>query len=534
MAVSDVVIMGGGLAGLSLALQLKREAPELGVRVLEKSTFPVTEATHKVGESTVELASRYFTHTLGLQEHLRQSQLPKFGLRFFFGSGRIENRLEVGGSDFPPTPSYQLDRGRFENYLSTRCREQGVELLDGARVDALVVSESEHPHQITYSHDGKTSTVSAKWLVDASGRASLLKRKLDLRKPSPHKASAVWFRVDKEIKIDDWSSEPDWREGHEGAKARWFSTNHFMGKGYWVWLIPLASGSTSVGVVVDEQLHPITSLSSLDKTRQWLEEHEPQCASQIFKPGVEVQDFAALKNYSHDCRRVYSSKRWYLTGESGVFLDPFYSPGSDFIAVGNTFISSLILDDYRGKNIRSKTRFLNNLFLSLAGRTMEIFEGQYPIFGHPQVMPTKIVWDFATYWVFMAYLFFQEKLDKPAEIALVSEDITRIGEVNSHMQSLFRSAAEKIPPREIAARVDFLSISYLAELNRELSMEVQPQRFSDVTRAKVDKLERFASEICRTLGAASGAPGLCYKEIEPGEELSRFFTQVGLSVAVSK
>ena len=165
---------------------------------------------------------------------------------------------------------------------------------------------------------------------------------------------------------------------------------------------------------------------------------------------------------------------------------------------------------------------------------MEIFEGQYPIFGHPQVMPTKIVWDFATYWVFMAYLFFQEKLDKPAETALVGEEISRIGEVNSHMQSLFRSATETIPPVEISARVDFLSIGYLAELNRDLSVEVQPERFPDVMREKVDKLERFASEMCRALGAASGRPGLTYKEVAPATELSPFFTQLCLSVAVSK
>jgi len=526
---SEVVILGGGLAGLSLALQLKMEAPELGVSVLEKSRFPVSEATHKVGESTVELASRYFAQTLGLEEHLRRSQLPKFGLRFFFGAGPIENRLELGGSDFPPTPSYQLDRGRFENFLSTRCLEHGVELLDGARVDEVEVSESA-PHYITFRRGGETSTLSAKWLVDASGRASILKRKLDLREPSPHKGSAVWFRVDKELKIDDWTANSAWNEGHRGAKARWYSTNHLMGEGYWVWLIPLASGSTSVGVVVDEELHPVSSLSSLEKTQAWMEKHEPQAASRIFSSEVAVQDFGALKNYSHGCRRVYSSKRWYLTGEAGVFLDPFYSPGSDFIAISNTFISHLITNDHRGENIRSKTRFFNNLFLSLAGRTMEIFQDQYPIFGHPQVMSTKIVWDFATYWVFPAYLFFQDKLDKPGEMASVGEELNRIGEVNSFMQTLFQNSASKIPARDLSGRVDFLSIPFLAELNRELSADTD---FVNAVRDKVQKLEGFASEMSQALGAASGIPNLTYKEVPPTNELTGFFAQIGLPVAVS-
>jgi len=34
-----------------------------------------------------------------------------------------------------------------------------------------------------------------------------------------------------------------------------------------------------------------------------------------------------------------------LTGEAGAFLDPFYSPGSDYIAMANTFITDLIVRD---------------------------------------------------------------------------------------------------------------------------------------------------------------------------------------------
>ena len=62
----DVVIMGGGLAGLTLALQLKGRFPDLAVLVLERRKHPVPHATHKVGESSVEIGAHYFDTVLGL------------------------------------------------------------------------------------------------------------------------------------------------------------------------------------------------------------------------------------------------------------------------------------------------------------------------------------------------------------------------------------------------------------------------------------------------------------------------------------
>ena len=76
--ITDVIIAGGGLAGLGLAHQLISKRPELNIVVLERNTFPVDDTTAKVGESTVEIASRYLCHTLGLSEHFKDKHLQKF------------------------------------------------------------------------------------------------------------------------------------------------------------------------------------------------------------------------------------------------------------------------------------------------------------------------------------------------------------------------------------------------------------------------------------------------------------------------
>ena len=134
--VHDVVILGGGLAALTLSLQLKQRMPQLDIVVLERRSHPVPHAAHKVGESSVEIAAHYFGHVLGLRSYLERAQLKKFGFRFFFSEGvhDLTQVTELGASTFLPTQSYQLDRGILENDLAVMTRERGVDYRDGTLV----------------------------------------------------------------------------------------------------------------------------------------------------------------------------------------------------------------------------------------------------------------------------------------------------------------------------------------------------------------------------------------------------------------
>lgn len=82
----DVVICGGGLAGLTLARQLKLQKPDLSIVVLDKMTSPLPEAKFKVGESTVEVGAFYLANTLQLTDYFEEQHLVKLGLRYFFNN----------------------------------------------------------------------------------------------------------------------------------------------------------------------------------------------------------------------------------------------------------------------------------------------------------------------------------------------------------------------------------------------------------------------------------------------------------------
>lgn len=324
----DIAIVGGGLAGLTLALQLKgRFGDALEVRVVERRAHPVPAAAHKVGESSVEIGAHYFDTVLGLKAHLDGCQLRKFGFRFFFSDGRrdIENVTELGASRPLSVPSYQIDRGLFENFLAEEALRRGVRFADDAVVrrielvdeprsdaraadaapngeerDATTAAEAATPrshragtscHRVEWERRGESRVTSARWVVDASGRAGLLKRQLGLAEPNAHAAHAVWFRIADRISIDDWSDDPAWR-ARCSPRARWLSTNHLVGAGYWVWLIPLASGSHSVGIVADPRLHPLERMESFEKTMAWLERHQPRLFDELDRRRDRLQDFA--------------------------------------------------------------------------------------------------------------------------------------------------------------------------------------------------------------------------------------------------
>ncbi len=499
---SDVTVLGGGLAGLSFAIQCRQQLPDAKITVLEKREHPVPEAAFKVGESTVEVAAHYFGSVLGLRQHILEEQLPKLGLRFFFPAGdnsRIEDRLELGGKRYAPCPSYQLDRGRFENYLGDLCLERGIQFLDQATVRDVEVNRF-GSHMVDYELNGELQTVESRWVVDASGRRAFLKRKLDLQMPSEHVANAAWFRFGNRIKIDDWSDDSGWQAGHEGKTARWYSTNHFMGEGYWVWMIPLSSGSTSMGIVAEEKFHSLSNFNSFDKALAWLEKFEPQCARVVRENADCLQDFRAIKRYSTECKQVFSGNRWGITGEAGFFHDPFYSPGSDFIAFANTFLCDLVRRDLTGRGYRIRAFSYDRIFKRFYYGTLSAYQNQYQLFGNPTVMPVKILWDYLVYWSITGFIFMQGRMCEQTMYLRNLKALKRLGTVNHFMQDLFQRWHQSTSQIKATGSINISEMPVIRQMNQRLKDKLESGEFFSRFATNLHQLELLASEIATESG----------------------------------
>ncbi len=499
----DVAILGGGLAGLTLALQTKQANPDASIIILERRDGSAPDAAHKVGESTVELGTHYIREILDLKDYMDEHQLPKHGLRFFFSpqhKNDISKRVELGPRKLLPVPSHQIDRGSFENYLTELCIERGIEVQLGAK--ASNVDLNYEGHTVHVERAGETHILHSKWAIDTTGRSGLIKRKLGLKKDIDHAVCAAWFRIKGDLNVDEWSDNKDWNTFLEPGLRR-LGTIHFMDKGYWVWLIPLATGNTSVGIVADPAIHPFDTYNKLDKALEWLKINEPLCYENIEPRKEDILDFKVLKHFALNSEKLYSEERWAVSGESGVFLDPFYSPGTDFISMSNTFISDLITRDLRGEDVSLHTSVYEKTLFAVFNNWVPLYQNKYPMWGSTQTMILKIFWDWAIYWSVPTLIFTNEMFTNLSVLKnlFASEDGAgqRFGRLNAQVQTLLTEWVEHDDQAFSDRYIDPFDIGYLKEFHLGLEERYSSRELVQKINSNMVILEEIASEVFRLM-----------------------------------
>jgi flavin-dependent dehydrogenase len=441
----DVAILGGGLAGATLARQLRRRLPDLSIGLFERDD----DGGFKVGESTVEIASNYLVRRLGLGSYLYQNHLPKNGLRFFFDdearSQPIERMGEIGTDALPFHASFQVDRQRLDRDLRTMNADAGVHVHTGVRVVDVQPGGDGVPHRFAFEDGERRTDVQARWLVDASGRARLLARALgESRTDTGHGLAAAWGRFEHVVDMDDTGSA-SWR-GRVRNTSRFLSTNHFMYPGYWIWFIPISRGVMSVGVVCDRALFR-EEWRTIPGLTAFVREHR---ACRDLLEGASPLDAMGYAKVPYGGGAFFSADRWARVGEANAFSDPLYSPGSDFIALENDFTTELIASEIAGA---TKTELAEKVALFDAfvhfrfDATLLLYRGLYGTLGSYALYSLKWDLDIHAYYNlwYQAYA-----LDQHLDVGELRGQLALRGPVLTQMANfsrLFATAATRMRGR---------------------------------------------------------------------------------------
>ena len=301
----DVVIIGGGPAGSVAGAYLARA----GMRplLLEKEKFP----RFVIGESLLPYGNDILKE-LGVWPELEKAGfIKKYGADFSTGFTERFNRYWFRQAlDAGYEHTFQVDRAAFDDILLRNARRAGCEVVESAHVTALAHCAKD---KISLSYDGPNgrTSLTASWLVDASGRTGIVGRFLDIPKyPTRQRKMVAIYSHFQGVHRNSGDAA-----GH---------TVIVRFKSGWSWLIPLADGKTSVGIVI-----PADTLREAQGDLKSVFDHHvsshPDLAERMSR-AEGLMPLRATADYSWRFKS-FASGRVLLTGDAAGFVDPIFSSG---------------------------------------------------------------------------------------------------------------------------------------------------------------------------------------------------------------
>lgn len=306
---SDILVIGGGPAGSTVATLAADHG--VSVRVLERERFP----RFHVGESLLPYNVPLFRR-LGVWQRLVDHGFQrKFGGQFMFEPGGELLRLDFQHSldrDLPM--SLQVRRAELDQILLDNAREHGAEVLEGARV-SQVLFEGSQARGVRAEIDGEERELTARIVIDATGRDTLLGDQLKLKRKDDRLRQAALYSHFTNVEMG---------LGPEGGDIL------VVGGDYgWFWMIPLDRKTTSIGVVFPsrvlrearESSNPRTPADTMDA----LIARSPEVSKRL-RHAERSRKVEAAADFSYRCDQ-FVGDGWMLVGDAAGFLDPVFSSG---------------------------------------------------------------------------------------------------------------------------------------------------------------------------------------------------------------
>ncbi len=340
----DVAIVGGGPSGSTLGTLLKKYDPNLQVAIIEKEKFP----RDHVGESLLPAVTTILAE-MGVWDKVEAANFPiKLGATYRWGSTDDHWNLSfIGESDFTETErpgkfesqrtktAFQVDRSQYDEILLEHAREAGCLVCMESEVRDVKGANGLINHLVVREKGGNEFELKAKYTVDASGEAGVLRRALQIPIESPTALRNIAFW--------DYWQHAEWPERFSGVATR----IQIMSLGWgWLWFIPITDTRTSVGLVLPAQYYKKTGQRPLELYLEAIQS-EPHISS-LLQSATREENFSTTKDWNFLSRQL-CGENWFLVGDSCGFADPILSAGLTLAQTSARKVAYSILELFRGQ-----------------------------------------------------------------------------------------------------------------------------------------------------------------------------------------
>jgi flavin-dependent dehydrogenase len=283
------------------------------VLLLERSEFP----RHRIGESLLP-SLMPILQDFGLVEKCNEAGFfKKTGATFIWGKTREPWSISFENTPFLPAPyTYHVDRSVFDQILLDHAKERGVEVRQNVKVKD-VIKDGERVIGVTYREgkDGPIESVRATFVVDASGSASVVGRRVTERVFDDKMRQIAIYGYYKNIR------------GATGKQASHIFIESCP-KG-WFWYIPMNSpglGELSLGLVTGEEFKEEMKEKGIEAFYEEALSEAPKIRELLGPDAERTTEMRGVRDWAYTCKRT-AGPGYYLAGDAAAFLDPLLSTG---------------------------------------------------------------------------------------------------------------------------------------------------------------------------------------------------------------